>query len=168
MNLEESEEALRKKLDSKWRNQLTAAEKKKLTVRNDNAGYKEFLKIYRTDQKEKGYVGIPEAILNYLFDLEDSPLESYYVEDEAGKVMAFDIIYCQCKTAHYLVGWNSNEGRKLYLNNLLLFNVVISLKQKGIKQFNLGGIEYIHTEDVARFKDGMRPEKYQLMGEFVR
>ena len=168
MNLEESEEALRKKLDSKWRNQLTAAEKKKLTVRNDNAGYKEFLKIYRTDQKEKGYVGIPEAILNYLFDLEDSPLESYYVEDEAGKVMAFDIIYCQCKTAHYLVGWNSNEGRKLYLNNLLLFNVVISLKQKGIKQFDLGGIEYIHTEDVARFKDGMRPEKYQLMGEFVR
>lgn len=167
INLEESEEMLRKKLDSKWRNQLISAEKRGLAVLNDNARYKEFLEIYRKDQQDKNYKGISNDILLRLFTFKESPLETYYAADENGGVLAFDIVYLQRETAHYLVGWNSAEGRKLYLNNLLLFYALISLKQKGMKRFDLGGIEYIHTEDIAKFKDGMNPEKYHLMGEFV-
>lgn len=168
VDLEDSVKELRKKLESKWRNQLVSAEKRGLSVINDSVRYKEFLEIYIDDQQKKEYVGIPKEILESLFELEDSPLDIYYVVNEKNNILAFDIIYRQRKTAHYLVGWNSSEGRKWYLNNLLLYHAVISLKEKGISQFDLGGINYIDTEDIARFKDGMNPKKYQLMGELVK
>lgn len=168
INLEETEEVFRKKLDSKWRNQLVAAEKKGLFIRNNNSIYKDALEIYLKDQKDKNYIGISNNILVYLFEMKDSPLDTYYVLDKENNLIAFDIIYRQQTEAHYLVGWNSDKGRKLYLNNFLLYYVSISLKEKGVKQFDLGGIDYINTEDIARFKDGMRPEKYCLMGEFVK
>lgn len=165
--LEKTEEEIRKSLETKWRNQLTSSEKKGYIIKNDNSKYKEILDIYLKDQKEKKFKGIPDIVLNKLFEEKNSPLTIYYLEKN-DKIIAFDIIYIQNKIGHYLVGWNSVEGRKEYLNNFLLFNIVISLKKKGLLYFDLGGIDYILTEEIAKFKDGMKPEHYQLMGEFIK
>ena len=67
-----------------------------------------------------------------------------------------------------MVGWNSAEGRKYYLNNLLLYKAIIGAKEKGMQTFDLGGIEDIYTESVAKFKRGTKPVEYRLAGEFVR
>ena len=37
-----------------------------------------------------------------------------------------------------------------------------------VKKLDLGGIEYIHTESIAKFKDGMKPMHFRQIGEFVR
>lgn len=167
LSLESSPEDIRKGLDSKWRNQLVSSEKKGFTVVNDNSKYQKALQLYLEDQKEKGFEGVPNAILTALFTRKESPLELYYVA-RGDEILAFDIIYLQGHIGHYLVGWNSFEGRKNYLNNLLLFHIAISLKEKGATRFDLGGIEYLDTEEIAKFKDGMRPEHYQLLGEFIK
>lgn len=167
IDLRNSKEEIRKNLEGKWRNQLVSSEKKGYIIKKDNLRYKEILQIYLKDQKEKNFKGIPYEILNSLFEKENSPLEIYYVEKNS-EIIAFDIIYLQKESGHYLVGWNSNEGRKDYLNNFLLYNITILLKEKGLLYFDLGGIDYINTEEISKFKTGMRPEHYQLMGEFIK
>ena len=168
LNLHQSEEDIRKGLNSKWRNQLKSAEKGGFTVQKCNKEYEDFLKLYLSDQKAKGYKGIPENILKSLFEEKNSPLNIYYILNISEEIVAFDIIYKQNKWAHYLIGWNSKEGRKNNLNNFLLYFIAIDLKNDGIEKFDLGGIDYIYTEDIAKFKMGMNPECYQLMGEFFK
>ena len=62
----------------------------------------------------------------------------------------------------------NEEGRKACLNNLLLYHAAIELKKEGVEILDLGGIEYIHTESIAKFKDGMNPKHFRQMGEFVK
>ena len=88
--------------------------------------------------------------------------------NEAEEMIAFDMFYIHGKDATYYIGWNSEEGRRNYLNNLLLYYGAIALKKMGIKKLDLGGIEYIHTESIAKFKDGMKPMHFRQIGEFVR
>ena len=66
------------------------------------------------------------------------------------------------------MGWNGPLGRKMYANNLLLYTEVVHLLERGIHWMELGGIDYIETEENARFKDGMKPKHYQLSGEFIK
>ena len=100
---------------------------------------------------------------------EPSPLKILYVLDNSDRIIAFDMFYVHSNVATYYIGWNSSEeGRKNYLNNLLLFYAAIELKKMGIKKLDLGGIEYIHTESIARFKDGMKPKHFRQIGEFIK
>lgn len=166
IDLKPDEGIIRKQFESKWRNQLSFAEKKGYTAKQDNTKYSEVLRLYLEEQKEKGFEGVPDAILRTLFQKECTPLELYYVEED-GEILAFDIVYIQPDTVHYLVGWNSEKGRRNNLNNLLLYQIALQTKAKGIRWFDLGGIDYLETEEIAKFKDGMRPEHYGLLGEFL-
>ncbi len=168
IDIQRNEDEIRKQFNSKWRNQLKSAEKNDLVIQNDNSLYRKLLDIYLKDQREKNYQGIPDKILEELFKKDGTPLITYYILNDKKEPIAFDIIYRQNQYAHYLVGWNSDEGRKKNLNNLLLYHALIDLKTKGICMFDLGGIDYIYTEDIAKFKDGMNPEHYQLLGEFIK
>ena len=167
LDLSLSEEEIRAGLDSKWRNQLKTAEKKGYTIRSDFEFYTQMLELYQQEQKEKHFKGVPLAILNELGKA-SSPLVIYYVLNENNEMIAFDMFYRHSDAATYYIGWNSEEGRKNYLNNLLLYHAAISLKRLGIKKLDLGGIEYIHTESVAKFKDGMKPKHFRQIGEFIK
>ena len=100
--------------------------------------------------------------------MSSQPLRFFYVKNKLGEVIAFDIFYRHEKAATYYIGWNNEEGRKACLNNLLLYHAAIELKKEGVEILDLGGIEYIHTESIAKFKDGMNPKHFRQMGEFVK
>ena len=95
-------------------------------------------------------------------------LDVYSACDPEGNLLGFDIFYMHGQTSTYLVGWNSAEGRKYYLNNLLLYKAIVGAKAKGMRVFDLGGIEDVYTENVAKFKRGTKPVEYRLAGEFIR
>lgn len=161
------EEKIRAQLDSKWRNQLKTAEKKDFVIKSDFQRYEEMLRLYQEEQRDKGFQGVSQKILENL-GKEPSPLKILYVLNEAEEMIAFDMFYVHGKDATYYIGWNSEEGRRNYLNNLLLYYGAIALKKMGVKKLDLGGIEYIHTESIAKFKDGMKPMHFRQIGEFVR
>ena len=160
-----TEELLRKELDSKWRNQLISAEKKQVKIKFDFSKFMKILDIYEESQREKNFKGISRDILLLL--KKASKLEILYIEIEE-EIIAFDIFYVNDNFGLYLVGWNGPLGRKMYANNLLLYTEVVHLLERGIHWMELGGIDYIETEENARFKDGMKPKHYQLSGEFIK
>lgn len=92
----------------------------------------------------------------------------FYIINDTDEIIAFDIFYSTDNFGLYFVGWNDEEGRKMYANNLLLYHAVCKFKARGARWLDLGGIDYIDTEENARFKDGMRPRHIRLAGEFIR
>jgi dTDP-4-amino-4,6-dideoxygalactose transaminase len=168
IDLERSEEEFRASLDGKWRNQLKTATKHGHIIKTglDRVNY--MLSLYEQDQNEKGFVGVDKKLLLALFSTKNSPMRVFYIENTKREIIAFDIFYKHSNMATYYIGWNSDEGRKDYLNNFLLFNSALLLKKEGVVTLDLGGIDYIHTENIAKFKDGMNPKHYQHMGEFFR
>lgn len=161
-------EDIRASLDSKWRNQLKTAEKNNFIVHSDFLRFDEMMKLYEVEQQEKGFVGVKTELLQSMRQIPDSPLRVFYIENENQEIIAYDIFYRHANDATYYVGWNSNEGRKKYLNNLLLYHAAIFLKEEGVRTLDLGGIEYVHTESIAKFKDGMNPTHFRQMGEFIK
>lgn len=168
IDLNDSIDGIRKGFDSKWRNQLKSSEKFKLEVSEGFSRFDEIIDIYEKSQKEKEYDGIPRGVLYTLKDLQESPLKVFYITNAADDIIAFDIFYSTKNFGLYFVGWNNDEGRKMYVNNLLLFRAAEYFKNKGCRWLDLGGIDYIDTEENARFKDGMRPKHIRLAGEFIK
>lgn len=168
IDLNNALEDIRKSFDSKWRNQLKSSENKKIEIKTDFIRFSEIVNIYEESQREKGYKGIPSSVLFELTKLKENPLYVFYVTDDLDRIIAFDIFYSSDNFGLYLVGWNNNEGRKLYINNLILYNALCMFKEKEIRWFDLGGIDYVLTEEIASFKDGMRPKHIRFAGEFVK
>ena len=168
VDLDKSEDEIRKSLNSKWRNQLKTSEKYEHIIKTDAFRFPDMLKFYEKEQKDKEFKGVSTLMLKAMNEHEESPLRYFYVEDGDGKLMAYDIFYKHGQTSTYYIGWNSEKGRKQYLNNFLLYHAAILLKEEGVKTLDLGGIEYIHTEEVAKFKDGMMPTHFRQMGEFIK
>lgn len=158
----------RSSLNSKWRNQLKLAEKSGYTLCDDEVDFNTIIEIYKEEQAEKNYKGVDQNLLLAIADMECSPFRIYHVKNSEGKMIAFDIFYKHGKSATYYVGWNDQEGRKYCMNNFLLYHGAIELKKEGVTKIDLGGIDAIKTESIAKFKMGMNPDVYRHMGEYYK
>lgn len=165
VDLRESEDAIRGELKSRWRNQLVAAEKTGMTIQRNELSLDEVLELYQSYMIQKSFQGIPLAMLKELLDRENGPLEVYSSRTSTGELLAFNIAYVHGNAATYLVGWMNEAGRKDNANNYLLYHMMLRLKQEGIHWFDLGGIDDIHTEPIAKFKRGINGVEYELSPE---
>ena len=64
------------------------------------------------------------------------------------------------------MGWNSEEGRLLTANNLLLWFAIKELKGRGVKWFDLGGVDGFSMPGVSRYKMGLGGNLYTLSGTY--
>lgn len=167
VDLRVSEESLRKGLKSKWRNQMTSAEKSGMQFAEWKDHFTEVISLYEENMRRKQFQGIPVTLLKALFQQKNCPLVAYSVRNREGELLAFDVVYIHGCAATYLIGWNSEEGRKQNANNMLLFRAMLDLKNKGIEWFDLGGIDEIHTPQIAKFKRGIGAAEYELVPEGV-
>lgn len=160
----EVESSLYIRLESKWRNQLKSSQKASTEILHDFKRFEEILSLYEKNQQEKEYKGISRNIL--LAMRNKSKLALSYIEDESKNIIAFDIFYVTHNLGLYLVGWNSPLGRKCYANNLMLYDQMLTFLNQKVRWFDLGGIDFVCTPENAKFKMGMNPDVYELLGEF--
>jgi lipid II:glycine glycyltransferase (peptidoglycan interpeptide bridge formation enzyme) len=164
VNLNDDLEALRKGINSKWRNQLVVAEKNNLDIKTDLTG--EYLGFViekysqmTIDNRFKG-LSINEIQLLFEFYAKKSRLFNFMAFDENSKPIAYTIVLGYGKHAVYLMGWVDNEARKLNPSNLLLWSAIVYLKGFGYYSFDLGGIDPINLPGVSRFKRGISGKEY--------
>lgn len=168
INLQLSEDNLRNSLKSKWRNQLKNAEKRNLLLEEWDNDLEPLLYLYQESMKERAYQGISIDLLRYLHKNEEQSLLTMVVYGQDQDLIGFDIIYLHGSSATYLVGWENDIGRRNYVNNLLLFEILVLLKKRNFKFFDTGGIDAIHTEEIAHFKNGLGGTDYELLGDFFQ
>jgi len=171
LDLKVEPDVLRASLDGKWRNQLSLAERKglKVEVSEDILAFDWLVEQHAMMMNEKGFVGPTVNFLRCLWDASKSSCQPFLIfrafcgEQCVGGIA----VVGHGRSATYLIGYNSDEGRRLNANNFLLWNAVLVLKEKDYTCFDLGGINEYETPGITSFKRGLRGNEYRLVGEYV-
>ncbi len=168
IDLQQDEGQLRSGLAGSWRNMLNVAQRNALKVEQldtDDRAFEALLSncgammqarripfpadLYRELRKELDGEGCPGLLLAL---------------SNGEELIAAIYVVAHGNTATYLLGWSGDEGRKLHAHHLLLWENMVQLKARGLRYFDLGGIDE-RTSGIAAFKLGLGGERYQLAGE---
>lgn len=169
VDLAQNEETLRANLKSNWRNKLNKAEKAGITIDWDNMGREALwaTAIYAADKESRHYGGPkPELLRSYATIL--APKKTMLVGRamEGTNPIAFVILVMHGRSATYLVGWSSPEGRDVAAHHLLLWEGMLTLKRKGIQEFDLGGTNDEGAAGVKTFKEGLGGKLVRYVGHY--
>ncbi|MDO8607367.1 MAG: GNAT family N-acetyltransferase [Phaeospirillum sp.] len=168
LDLSLAPEILRKRLDGKWRNMLSASEKAALVVEATPTALPWLLDRYCELMRDKGFGATPPALVEALATHSHRPDDLLVLRAHAEtEAVAGILIVRHGNAATYLIGWNGDEGRKRKANNRLLWEAVVELQRRGVRWFDLGGIDDKLTPGIAAFKRGMNGDEYRLAGEFA-
>lgn len=167
VDLSLTEEELNQNLKPNWRKNLKKA-RKQVHIKYNEYEANKIIQLYDGFLKKRDIPGIPIYILKYLFALKEPPLEVLTAHNEDEKMIAFKVLYVHGNTATSFIAWNTNEGLEKNARTLLIYSSMLRLKERGFSCFDLGGVDEIATEAVAKYKRGMGGSEYRLLGEFIK
>jgi len=164
-------EDLRKRLDKKWRNQLTRAEKNNLRVTSGFGSdeFQSFCLIYGQMRKRKAFettVNV-EEFARIQEHLPESHRMRILICEDRGVPVAGLVASAMGDSAIYLLGATSDEGLNSKGSYLLQWTLIGWLKERGIRWYDLGGIDPIGNLGVYSFKNGISGEDVTQMNPLV-
>lgn len=151
-------EELRRRLDKKWRNQLSRAEKNSLKVvaGTGSEEFRIFAEIYKQMRRRKPFettVDI-EEFARIQQELTERHRMRILICEDKGMPAAGLVASAMGDSAIYLLGATSDYGLDSKGSYLLQWNLIQWLKQEGIAWYDLGGIDPIANRGVYSFKRG--------------
>ncbi len=152
-------EQLRKQLDKKWRNQLSAAERNELTIEagDDCALYVQFSELYKQMWERKKFSsGVSvEEFLKIQQALPTEQRLQTFICRHRDKPIAGLVCSAVGATGIYLLGATNEDGMKVKGSYLLQWAAIQFLKTRGCSGYDLGGIDPIVNPGVYHFKSGL-------------
>lgn len=161
---------LRSNLSGAWRNSLRKSERANVDVSVDNRGETApfFLAGYEASKAEKGFHGPSAKLLSTLIAFMAVRREVLIVTARTSEQrLASILLLLHGQSATYQASWTTEQGRRLGCHNRLLWHAVTLLRDRGISDLDLGGINRLHAEGVTKFKLGLGGERVQLCGQFA-
>jgi lipid II:glycine glycyltransferase (peptidoglycan interpeptide bridge formation enzyme) len=151
-------EELRCQLDKKWRNQLTRSEKNNLTVISGHGSeeFRDFFDIYSQMRKRKAFETTVDAeeFGRIQEALSESERMQVLICQDRGVPVAGLVASAMGDSAIYLLGATSDAGLTAKGAYLLQWTLICWLKERGIKSYDLGGIDPEGNPGVYHFKRG--------------
>lgn len=169
VDLSPSEEQILQAMRGNWRNQLRQAERAGVGTSVDTKGStaKLFLHRYDQDRKERKYYGRPKAFMRSEMSLALAYDEMFILwAAHNGRSVAAILVVQHGRTASYRIGWTTPEGRACNAHNLLLWTAVKELKGRGIRYFDLVGVEPGSEAGLTHFKRGLGGAAFKTMGMY--
>ncbi|HYE00632.1 MAG TPA: GNAT family N-acetyltransferase [Alphaproteobacteria bacterium] len=169
LDLRPEPEALRRRLDGKWRNRLVVAERAGLTVEADPAAkaLPWLMELHEADMKARRYRGpsgpLVVRLRNGLWRDGHSLLLRALAD---GEPVAAALVLRHGAAATYQIGWSAPEGRRRQAQTLLLWQAALALRAAGAQWFDLGGINPEHAPGVTAFKRGLGGEEVETVGVY--
>ena len=150
---------LRKRFDPKWRNKLSGAEKNNLNIiaGDSSQEFQSFYEIYKNMRNRKSFettVDIDE-FARIQADLDQRHRMRVLICEDQGIPVAGLVASAMGDSAIYLLGATSDQGLHSKGAYLLQWTMLQWLKQKGIRWYDLGGIDPEGNPGVYTFKKGM-------------
>jgi lipid II:glycine glycyltransferase (peptidoglycan interpeptide bridge formation enzyme) len=169
IDLNKSLEELTFNLKPKWRNSLRKAQKQSLIINrsSDKEDVEVLLQYYLKDKKKKNFKGVNPELIKKMAQLQSDSEKLYVFNAKKDNLEVGSILISrQFKNLIYLIGWSSENGRKLNVNNLLLWEAISYFKSKECKVFDLGGL-IGDNHPIDFFKLGMNGDYYENSGEYL-
>ena len=152
-------EELRKRLDGKWRNMLKQAERNGLTVISGQGTgeYRAFCEIYTQMRKRKAFETTVDAEEFALIQeaLPEAQRMQVLICQDKGVPVAGMVATAMGNGAIYLLGATSDAGLNSRGAYLLQWTLICWLKERGIRWYDLGGIDPEGNPGVHHFKKGL-------------
>ncbi len=170
LDLEKDPGVLMAAMNKNWQRSLKKAQDSDLETQWDWEGkhFSWFLKVHGLDKSKRHYGGPEPDFVKVL--AENFAVGGDMVLGRAmlyGKPVAAVLILCHGQSATYQAGWNGPEGRDMRAHHLLFWDAVSVLKEKGIRDFDLGGVNDQKAAGVKQFKLGLGGELVQLVGHYT-
>ncbi len=164
-------EQLRSRLDKKWRNQLSKSEKFGLTLiaGQGSAEYSIFREIYVEMLKRKAFettVDI-EEFGRIHETLQGAQRMQVLICLDKGVPVAGLVVSAMGNSAIYLLGATSDAGLHSKGAYLLQWTLIGWLKERGIRWYDLGGIDPEGNPGVYHFKKGFSGEDICQISPFI-
>lgn len=170
LDLTQDSPVLREALRPNWRGSLSKAERADLRIgwATDGKELAPMIGIYAADKAVRDYGGPSPDLLQRYLPLLAARGDLLVGRAASGKneMAAFVILVSHGRSATYLVGWSSPEGRAASAHHLLLWEGACVLKEKGIKELDLGGINDDGGEGIRKFKEGMGGRAVRYVGHY--
>lgn len=169
IDLGKSETELLFGLKPKWRNSLRKSQKQNLKIlhTSETSEINTLLKLYIQDQRRDFKKLNPDLLKKMKYYESEQEKLHVFKTFKNGVDIGAILISRQWTNIIYLIGWSSEEGRKLNVNYLLLWEALIYFKSKGIKTFDLGGL-IGGNHPIDFFKLGLNGDYYENSGEFIK
>ncbi|MEM9030513.1 MAG: GNAT family N-acetyltransferase [Pseudomonadota bacterium] len=169
LDLTRDEDRLRAKLNGKWRNILSKAERSGFAVERDVEldTASSFLAEYDADQLRKNFKGTSQSFLlslmKYMGVRREVMILNAKRDDE---IIAAILVLVHGRSATYQVGWTTDQGRKFGAHHRLLWEAVVTLKREVVTDFDLGGVNDEGAAGVKKFKLGLGGQMVDLVGMY--
>ncbi|AGH99132.1 hypothetical protein A11S_2337 [Micavibrio aeruginosavorus EPB] len=164
LDLDPDDDARRARLRKSWRNELTKAQKNTalhIDWATTPRTIDEAIAGYHADRTLRGYPGpsvkMVRALARQFFATNNLLVGAVRAHNET---IAMVMLLIHGASATYQIGWTTDVGREYHAHHLLLWDSSVILKQRGIRDFDLGGI----SDD----KDGLAIFKTGLGGTIIR
>lgn len=162
---------LRLQFQRKWRNQLTAAEKRNLIVTSGTSmeEFRTFGSLYREMRRTKrfnSFVNIEEFTLMQAALPEAHRMRVFLCFEHQTPLSGL-VASVMGNTAIYVLGAAVGEGRRTKASYLLQWNLIQWLKERQIHWYDLGGIDPDKDPGVYHFKRGLSGEVKHFAAPFT-
>lgn len=163
-------EELRANLKPSWRSHLSKAERSNIQIDwSVDASIIEWAGgIHAADKAARDYTGISTKLFSSYAALAAENENLHLARAiHNGEVVAFTATIAHGRSATYLIGWSSDAGRKVDAHTLLLWETMARLKNKDIKEFDLGGInDDENAAGIKTFKEGLGGRTVRYVGHY--
>jgi lipid II:glycine glycyltransferase (peptidoglycan interpeptide bridge formation enzyme) len=170
IDLSGDEAELRARLHPKWRNCLASAEREGLSVRvsTDDEDLARFGRLHQDLMSRKGFdVELDVDVYRRVQRMSSAGdrLEVRLVEQD-GVPLAGHVSSALGESKVYLFGASTPEGNRRKASYLLQWDALLAARSRGMKWYDLGGIDPDENEGVYRFKARMSGIDVSAPGPF--
>lgn len=171
LDLQQPEQALRAALDGKWRNRLVRAERQaglQVHVRSSLKEAQWLLERENLQRQQRGFHALPTEFVQAFIDSHADRHQAFVVASALqGKQTLGAMLFLRHGSgATYHVGWADDEGRRLNVHNLLLWQSMLWLRDQGVARLDLGGVNTRALPGISRFKLGAGGQTLTLAGTY--
>lgn len=177
LDLTKSEEELLKQMHSKTRYNIKLAQKRGVTVKEDNSkeAFEEYIQLSKETIQRQGFFAHNETYQRTMWKMLQQgnlPIAHLWTASFEGKTLAAWIVFVWKDTLYYPYGASSREYRDVMAPNLLLWEITLWAKKQGLKYFDLWGAlgpsPDVHDPwyGFHRFKEGYKPDLVEFIGSY--
>ncbi|HUV63791.1 MAG TPA: peptidoglycan bridge formation glycyltransferase FemA/FemB family protein [Sedimentisphaerales bacterium] len=169
LRLGRSEDELRKGLHQSWRRILRKAEAAGVGAREytDHTPFQTLEGFYLDLLRRKGIQGVdPQVFARTQRALPESEKMSLVVAYLDGEPVSVHVSTNLGDSGILLLAASSEKGYECSASYVAWWKAVLISKSRGMKKYDVGGVDFEHDPGISRFKAGMGGEECSYIGAF--
>ncbi|MDP6956189.1 MAG: GNAT family N-acetyltransferase [Planctomycetota bacterium] len=163
VDLDRDAAAVRAGLHRKWRNHLNRGERNglEITVGDSDELFDQFLPLYESSAERKGFSSHLNGAFYRALHAALPAAERFrlrLVHSAQGELLGGAVSSFLGDTCHYVMGGINPRGMRDKASYVLQWHVIEEAMERGLKLYELGGIDPVENPTVHHFKDRMGGE----------